>query len=131
MPVLPDVASTMVDPGLSRPCFSASSIMATPMRSLIDPSGLRDSSLATSREGGATICRSVTSGVLPTVAVTDSWIMSRPERVALSYRVVLEKDLGVTHVHQHAITLLQPERVGFGARELHRHLLRGVQPHLD
>ena len=39
MPVLPLVGSMIVPPGLSAPDFSASSIMARPMRSLIDPPG--------------------------------------------------------------------------------------------
>src|SRR2546430_1431583 len=37
MPVLPEVPSMMVPPGFSRPFFSASSIMAMPMRSLTEP----------------------------------------------------------------------------------------------
>ena len=41
MPVLPEVASTMVvRPGSIRPSASAASIMATPMRSLTLPAGL-------------------------------------------------------------------------------------------
>ena len=46
MPVLPDVASTTVMPGLSSPRFSASSMMATARRSLTDASGLKYSHLA-------------------------------------------------------------------------------------
>ena len=44
-PVLPAVASTIVPPGLSRPSFSAASIIETPIRSLKLPPGLTDSSL--------------------------------------------------------------------------------------
>ena len=40
MPVLPDVASTMVPPGLSCPDASAASIMATPIRSFTELAGL-------------------------------------------------------------------------------------------
>src|SRR5438270_10268840 len=40
MPVLPEVGSMIVPPGLSFPERSASSIMARPMRSLIEPPGL-------------------------------------------------------------------------------------------
>ena len=47
MPVLPDVASTIVvRPGSMRPSRSAASSIATPMRSLTDPPGLNASSLA-------------------------------------------------------------------------------------
>ena len=46
MPVLPDVASTIVvRPGSMRPSASAASIIATPMRSFTDPPGLNASSL--------------------------------------------------------------------------------------
>ena len=44
IPVLPAVASTIVPPGFKAPDFSASSIMASPTRSLIDPPGFCDSS---------------------------------------------------------------------------------------
>src|SRR5437773_8869275 len=47
MPVLPDVPSMIVPPGLSKPCFSASSIIFTAMRSLIELPGLNVSILAT------------------------------------------------------------------------------------
>src|SRR4051812_9953290 len=46
MPVLPEVPSTIVPPGLSRPAFSASSIILTAMRSLIELPGLKVSTLA-------------------------------------------------------------------------------------
>src|SRR5438046_1842003 len=47
MPVLPLVGSTIVAPGLSTPRRSASSSIATAMRSLTLPPGLSDSSFAT------------------------------------------------------------------------------------
>src|SRR5262245_16359619 len=46
MPVLPDVPSTIVPPGLSRPARSASSIIFTAMRSLIELPGLNVSIFA-------------------------------------------------------------------------------------
>ena len=46
MPVLPDVPSMIVPPGLSRPARSASSIILTAMRSLIELPGLKVSILA-------------------------------------------------------------------------------------
>src|SRR6266704_1979159 len=45
-PVLPDVASTMSPPGVSRPSRSAASIIATPIRSFTEPPGLKNSALA-------------------------------------------------------------------------------------
>ena len=45
-PVLPDVGSMIVPPGLSRPARSAASIIGSPMRSLTEPPGLSVSSLA-------------------------------------------------------------------------------------
>ena len=47
IPVLPEVGSTMVIPGRSSPLASAASIIEMPMRSLTEPPGLNDSSLAT------------------------------------------------------------------------------------
>src|SRR6266487_3508591 len=44
-PVLPLLASTMVSPGRSSPSRSARSIMYLAIRALIDPDGLRNSSL--------------------------------------------------------------------------------------
>ena len=45
MPVLPEVGSTIVPPGLSAPLRSASSIIDSAMRSLIEPPGLARSDL--------------------------------------------------------------------------------------
>src|SRR5437773_2502136 len=47
MPVLPLVGSTIVEPGLTRPCCSAASSIASAIRSLTLPPGFSDSSLAT------------------------------------------------------------------------------------
>ena len=71
MPVLPDVASTIVvRPGSMRPSRSAASIMATPMRSLTEPPGLNASSLPYSSTSTSSGSRRVsrTIGVLPTCA---------------------------------------------------------------
>src|SRR3954462_12765074 len=66
-PVLPEVGSTIVPPGRSSPSRSAASIMGRPMRSLIEPPGLRYSSLASTRAppGGCSL-GSRTIGVPPT-----------------------------------------------------------------
>ena len=48
MPVLPLVGSMMTAPGFKTPRASASSIMDRAARSLVDPAGLRYSSLARS-----------------------------------------------------------------------------------
>ncbi len=66
MPVLPEVGSRIVCPGESAPFSSASSISARATRSLTDPVGLRDSSLAQMRTPGLGERRgSSISGVLP------------------------------------------------------------------
>src|SRR5580700_2269278 len=49
MPVLPEVGSRIVEPGRSRPSFSACSTMKNAARSFTDPVGLRSSSLAHNR----------------------------------------------------------------------------------
>ena len=46
IPVLPDVGSTIVELGFSFPLFSAFSIIAKPILSFTEPSGLKNSSLA-------------------------------------------------------------------------------------
>src|ERR671916_201688 len=68
MPVLPDVASTIVvRPGSIRPSRSAASIIATPMRSLTEPPGLDISSLPkTSAPSSGARRLSCTIGVRPT-----------------------------------------------------------------
>jgi len=52
-PVLPLVASTMVPPGFNCPLRSASSMIEMPMRSLTEPPGLKNSTLANT--SGATL----------------------------------------------------------------------------
>src|SRR6185437_3721033 len=70
-PVLPEVGSTIVPPGLSFPSRSACSIIARPIRSLTDPPGLRYSSLARIRAcPGGERRSSRTMGVPPTSSRT-------------------------------------------------------------
>src|SRR5919201_1770921 len=66
-PVFPEVGSTIVPPGLSRPSRSACSIIARPIRSLTEPPGFRYSSLARilAWPGGESLS-SRTIGVPPT-----------------------------------------------------------------
>ena len=72
IPVLPDVGSRIVWPGRIAPSSSAGSIIERATRSLIDPVGLCDSSLAQMRTPGLGENRlSSTSGVLPI-----AWTMS-------------------------------------------------------
>ena len=72
MPVLPEVGSRIVWPGPIAPFSSASSISARATRSLTEPVGLWDSSLAQMRTPGLGERRlSSTSGVLP-IACTMS-----------------------------------------------------------
>src|SRR4051812_10877848 len=73
VPVLPDVGSTIVPPGLSRPSCSAASTMRIATRSLIEPPGLKYSTLATSCGVSAAPMRERrTSGVSPTVSRIES-----------------------------------------------------------
>ena len=76
MPVLPDVGSiSTVRPGVMRPCASSASIMATPIRSFTDDSGLKNSSF--NRMSARTLAAAVifdrrTSGVCPMVSAMES-----------------------------------------------------------
>ncbi len=73
MPVLPDVGSRIVQPGLSRPSFSASITIRNAARSLIEPVGLWSSIFAHSRTSGDGDSRgSPTSGVRPTESSSES-----------------------------------------------------------
>ncbi len=77
----PAVASTIVPPGLSRPSRSAASIIATPMRSLIEPPGFCDSSFRNSSQGPVSRRVTRTSGVLPirsSTAGRTSWVITSP-----------------------------------------------------
>ena len=72
MPVLPLVGSTIRVSGPILSSASAASIMATPIRSLTDQSGLKFSSLATTSAAQPAVTRRRRiSGVLPT-----HWVMS-------------------------------------------------------
>src|ERR1700730_7087549 len=85
MPVFPEVGSRIVLRGLIAPLASASSIIDRATRSLTEPVGLRDSSLAHSRTPGFGLRRfSSTSGVWPI-----AWMMSpyRPPQGLFSRRL--------------------------------------------
>src|SRR5574338_1725333 len=79
-PVLPEVASTIVPPGFSRPDCSASVMILSPMRSFIEPPGLKNSTFA---YNGQAICAAIrfnrTSGVLPIVSKMLSWTRNDSE----------------------------------------------------
>jgi hypothetical protein len=76
MPVLPEVGSTkVVRPGRIRPAASSASIIATPIRSLTLPIGLKNSSLArtlATMPFSRANLSSLTSGVSPIVSVIEA-----------------------------------------------------------
>src|SRR5215472_11532697 len=74
-PVLPDVGSTMVPPGLRSPDASAAATIRRAIRSLTDPPGLKYSTLASTAEPGTprVTDRSRTSGVFPTSPLSESY----------------------------------------------------------
>src|SRR6478735_2679836 len=77
MPVLPLVGSRIVQPGRSRPSFSACWTIASAARSLIEPVGLRSSSLAHRRTSGlGDSVGSPTRGVPPTELSRSSYLMA-------------------------------------------------------
>ena len=67
MPVLPEVASTTVCPGLSAPLCSASSMMAMASRSLTEAAGLKNSHFTYRVTCGGASRWIPTIGVLPIV----------------------------------------------------------------
>ena len=75
IPVLPEVGSTITDPGPTLPSASSASIIDTPMRSFTLSSGLRYSSLSSTRATAPASCATRfrrTSGVLPIVSAIES-----------------------------------------------------------
>src|ERR1700744_4602320 len=84
-PVLPEVGSTMVPPGLSSPSASAASIIFTAIRSLELPPGLRYSTFATTvpAPAGTTEFRR-TSGVPPMRSLMCCAIRMRSSSQAIS-----------------------------------------------
>src|SRR5204863_5839950 len=118
MPVLPEVASTMVvRPGSIRPSRSAASIIATPIRSLTLPAGFWDSSLAISSAGqpGATRV-SRTSGVSPTrsARLSGTPAPERPRSAVVRARLIQERLAGARTPleleHQPDLSVLGPVR---------------------
>ena len=79
MPVLPEVGSTSVSPGLIRPSRSAASTMLSAMRSFTEPAGFCASSLpsTSAAPSGTTRC-SRTSCVRPIRSSTESAIAGLP-----------------------------------------------------
>ncbi len=79
MPVLPDVGSTITDvPGTSLPSRSIASTIETPIRSLTEWAGLKNSSLAATVAAHPAVIRfSLTSGVLPMSLVMSSAMRMR------------------------------------------------------
>ena len=74
MPVLPAVASIIVPPGFSSPDFSASSMIESPIRSLIEPPGLLDSNLTYKSHGPVSRDFNLRIGVFPIRSIRDSVI---------------------------------------------------------
>src|SRR5690349_5076345 len=100
MPVLPEVGSISVSPGLMRPDFSASSSMRTPMRSLTEPPGFMNSHLPSSSQGRSRPMReSRTIGVLPVVSRIESRIWDR----AVMARAVYADAAGLSLPRVHAL----------------------------
>src|SRR5580765_6109336 len=91
MPVLPEVPSMIVPPGLRRPFFSASSIIFTAMRSLIELPGLKVSILAATAAATSFVMRLIrTIGVWPmTSRMDDAILVTVGSRVAVPARRLL------------------------------------------
>src|SRR5437667_11072623 len=109
-PVLPEVGSTIVPPGFSFPSCSAFSIIASPMRSLTEPPGLRYSSFAIRL--GSTPRPSETSltiGVLPTSSRTDGDSRAIAESLVLWFLLSVADD-SIVEPFQHAGLVALQER---------------------
>src|SRR4029453_12442228 len=90
IPVLPLVGSTTMAPGLSTPRRSASSIMATAMRSFTLPPGLSDSSLpSTVAPPGRGMWFSRTRGVAPISSSTEPATRGRVSRPVVVFSIIV------------------------------------------
>jgi hypothetical protein len=93
VPVLPEVGSISVPPGLSRPSRSAASTRRSATRSLIDPPGLKYSILATiCGVSPAPMRARRTSGVSPMVSRIES-LMSASVDVRLGSTAAMGRTL--------------------------------------
>src|SRR5271155_180717 len=120
MPVFPLVGSRMMVSGLINPACSAASIMATPMRSLTLPPGLKNSSLATTSATAPSVTRrSRSSGVFPTSCVMSS--------AMLIY--IRSNDRGSNFVGLPLYVELYGHHRGDGQRNRGKPLCRSVQRH--
>ena len=106
--MLPQVGSTIVPPGFSSPLSSAASIIRTAMRSFTEPPGLKYSTLARTvgPEPSVTLL-SLTSGVLPTRLIIESWNCTVVSGAASA-------------VHRCRPTVVPPMRESAGARTVRR-----------
>src|SRR4029453_18128119 len=119
IPVLPLVGSTTVAPGRSAPRRSASSIMATAMRSFTLPPGLSDSSLpSTVAPPGRGMWFSPPSGVAPIRSSTEPATRGRLNRPVVVFSIIVlslsetlvpwQKKSNVIHRPRDAAPLLRP-----------------------
>src|ERR1700678_819341 len=121
MPVLPLVGSTTTPPGLSFPARSASSIIASAMRSLTDPAGLACSILAQTRPRGPgdSGARIATRGVSPMRSSALSAMRSSEDIVFRKRHVHLVSE----HLKAYAVTDAPPAPIDAAssdrARALH------------
>ena len=96
MPVLPDVPSMIVPPGFSSPAFSASSIIRTAIRSLIELPGLKVSTLASTVASMTPLVIELmrTIGVLPMASRMLSQISGRAGSTRLNLIAYMKKGRG-------------------------------------
>src|ERR1700704_5309657 len=130
MPVLPEVASTTVMPGLSSPAFSAASMTPSARRSLTEPSGLK-ASILTNRLmpfGPNLLMR--TTGVLPMVpkilsnfAIETSQVSVAPAREARRLHVQ-HTPISIEHRFLHHLRQSRVREDG-----VHQFFFSGLQVH--
>src|SRR4051812_14199547 len=138
MPVLPAVASTMVEPGRSRPSHSARRMMPIAARSFTLPPGFKYSNFAkTSAAPAGTTRRSFSMGVPPTKSmilsatrkrVASAAFMGRRSRLSemLRKRQILSRSsLELTHVDLSAV-FLELDRIHHAVDEIDAAAVVGV-----
>ena len=84
--MLPEVGSTIVPPGLSFPSRSAASIIASPIRSLTEPPGFRNSSFARIVPGTSREIRSSRTIGVDADQVEDGRVLARHRGGSVSRR---------------------------------------------
>src|ERR1700688_1002036 len=120
MPVLPEVASITVCPGLSSPDFSAASMTPSARRSLTEPSGLNASILTNRLMPFGPSLLILTTGVLPMVSrIFANLVMGKSSHIQNATIRIQHRFLH--HLRQRRMREHGVHQLFFGGLQVHGH----------